>query len=293
MDKFGRPLQFNNGTNSSTQVVIPPDFVRLDGTSAMQANLDLGSNEIHNVSSLRPPTSQDIKVDGSFDLQNNSLHNIQSLRGTNSTIEMSGNIDLGNQYEVVNTKFNQSPNALVPRHIVDNNYHNLESIFDKGTSNIIPVTGQVVTASSFHANWSLPANAFDNNLTTQWIIAKTDTMPWIQIQFPNSVQLYKVILHPRLRIQKNTHIITNSTFLGSNDGTTWTKIFESSEHVNKIVTIEFPVTRPYTYYRLETQGNLQFGLSNFELYSASVKTHTPNAAATEYVSLPNFVLFPF
>ena len=58
MDKFGRPLLGNSGSVNPTQVVIPQDFVRLDGTLSMQANLDIGGNEIHNVSLLKPTAGQ-------------------------------------------------------------------------------------------------------------------------------------------------------------------------------------------------------------------------------------------
>ena len=43
---------------------------------------------------------------------------------------------------------------------------------------------------------------------------------------------------------------------------------ESTEQVKKIVTIEFPVTRPYSYFRLNALGRLQFGLSVIEMYDA-------------------------
>ena len=160
----------------------------------------------------------------------------------------------------------------MPRYVVDNNYEALEDTFDKGVNSIIPVTGQIVTASSSAGNIYKPEFVFDGLTTTQWAIAKTDTNPWIGVQFPNAIKLYKIILHPRVGNQKTTHIVTSCSLFGSNDGMNWIKIMESTEHVNKIVTIEFPVTRPYSYFRLNAQGRLQFGLSLIEMYDAHLLT---------------------
>ena len=302
MDKFGRPLQRASGAVNSAQVVIPQDFVRLDGTLSMQANLDIGGNEIHNVSTMKGVGK--INVDSSLDMKTHSIDNVQSLSASasasgNSTIkfndpvEMSGNIDMGNQYEVVNTKFNGSSNALVPRYVVDNNYHALEDTFDKGTTSIIPVTGQIVTASSSAGNMYKPEYVFDGKTNTQWAIAKTDLNPWIGVKFPNAIKLWKITLHPRLGNQKGTHIITSSSLHGSNDGVNWVKIMESNEHINKIVQIEFQITRPYSYFKLEAQGNLQFGLSLMEMFEAKIKEVTLDPNITRYETLANFVPYPF
>ena len=73
----------------------------------------------------------------------------------------------------------------MPRYVVDNNYEALEDTFDKGVNSIIPVTGQIVTASSSAGNIYKPEFVFDGLTTTQWAIAKTDANPWIGVQFPN------------------------------------------------------------------------------------------------------------
>ena len=107
------------------------------------------------------------------------------------------------------------------------------------------------------------------NPATQWAIANSDTNPWIQVQFPNAVQLYQIILHPRLGNATLTHKITSSALYGSNDGINYVKVMESNEHVDKVVTIDFNITRPYSYFKLEMMGNQQFGLSQMEMFEAT------------------------
>ena len=45
---------------------------------------------------------------------------------------------------------------------------------------------------------------------------------------------------------------------------------ESNEHVDKVVTIDFNIARPYSYFKLEVMGNQQFGLSQMEMFEATV-----------------------
>ena len=177
------------------------------------------------------------KMTGNIDVDNNEVNNLRKLSGV-SDITVSGNIDLS-EHEIINTKFNQSSNALVPRYVIGNNYEAIEDVFDKGNTSIIPVTGQIVTDSSSAGNSYKPEFVFDGLTTTQWVISQTDQNPWIGVQFPNALKLYKIILHPRLGNQRTTHIITSCSLHGSNDGKKWTKIMESTEHINKIVTFDF------------------------------------------------------
>ena len=133
-------------------------------------------------------STTDIEVQNNIDMKNYILKNIQGPRGLNninpiaiSAVDSYGDIDLRGLYEVKNPKFDQSDSALVPRYVVDNNADVLEQLFEKGSTSIIPVTGQTVTASSFHANWTRPDHVFDGNPATQWAIANGDTNPWIHV----------------------------------------------------------------------------------------------------------------
>ena len=155
--------------------------------------------------------------------------------------------------------------------MVDNNVNVLKQLCVKGSTSIIPVTGQTVTASSFHENWTRPDHVFDGKPATQWVIANGDTNPWIQVQFPNAVQLYRIILHPRLGNATLTHKVTSSALYGSNDGINYVKVMESNEHVDKVVTTNFNITRPYSYFKLEMIGNQQFGLSRMEMFESAVR----------------------
>ena len=108
-------------------------------------------------------STTDIEVQNNLDMKNYILENIQGLRGLDnfnpiaiSAVDSNRDIHLRGVYVVKNPKFNQSDNALVPRYVVDNNVNVLEQFFVKGSYSIIPVTGQAVTASSFHANWTKP-----------------------------------------------------------------------------------------------------------------------------------------
>ena len=276
-------------------------YLKTDGTNQMSGSVDMNNNDIVNVKAVSARVNQNIEMNDDIDMNNNEitglkaissttdievqnnldmknyiLKNIQGLRGLNninpiaiSAIDSYGDIDLRGLYEVKNPKFDQSDNALVPRYVVDNNADVLEQLFEKGSTSIIPVTGQTVTASSFHANWTRPDHVFDGNPATQWAIANSDTNPWIQVQFPNAVQLYRIILHPRLGNATLTHKVTSSALYGSNDGINYVKVMESNEHVDKVVTIDFNITRPYSYFKLEVMGNQQFGLSQMEMFEAS------------------------
>ena len=184
-------------------------------------NDDINMNNIEITGLKAISSTTDIKVQNNLDMKNYILKNIQGLKGLNninpiavSAIDSYGDIDLRGLYEVKNPKFDQSDNALVPRYVVNNNADVLEQLFVKGTTSIIPVTGQTVTASSFHANWTRPDYVFDGNPATQWAIANSDTNPWIQVQFPHDVQLYRIVLHPRLGNAILTHKVTSSALYG-------------------------------------------------------------------------------
>ena len=92
------------------------------------------------------------------------------------------------------------------------------------------------------------------------------------MQFPNAVQLYRIILHPRLGSATLTHKVTSSALYGSNDGIHYVKVMGSNEHVDKVVTIDFNITRPCSYFKLEVMETQQFGLSQMEMFEATFQT---------------------
>ena len=180
MDKFWGSLQRNTtNTTNTSQVLVPNDFLRLDGTTSMLGPLNLDSNRVTNVHEIVPRSiGSDIDVDGSFNMKNYFLKNIQGLYGTqgsplkfHSTIEMGSNIDL-NGREIVNPRIPESDNALAAMKTVRDNYGSLEPAFTKETTNMFPVTGQIFSASSLFTSWGSradPSNAFEIDLTTQWL----------------------------------------------------------------------------------------------------------------------------
>ena len=50
-DKFGRPKQRSNNVTNQ-QILIPKNLLRTDGTNQMNAELNVGNNDIVNVESL-------------------------------------------------------------------------------------------------------------------------------------------------------------------------------------------------------------------------------------------------
>ena len=116
----------------------------------------MNNNEITGMKAIS--STSDIDVQNNLDMKNYVLKNIQGLTGLNSinpiaisAVDSYGDIDLRGLYEVKNPKFDQSDNVLVPHYVVDNNTDVLEQLFVNGSTSIILVTGQTVTASSFHA----------------------------------------------------------------------------------------------------------------------------------------------
>ena len=171
-------------------------YLKTDGTNKRSVSVDMSNNDIVDVKTVSARVNQNIEGNDDIDMDNdeitgfnaifsttdievkNNLHmknyilkNIQGLRALNninpiaiSAVDSYGDIKLLGFYEVKNPKFDQSEDALVPRYVVDNNADVLEQLFEKGSTSIIPVTGQTVKASSFHAKWTRPDHVFDGNM---------------------------------------------------------------------------------------------------------------------------------
>ena len=250
MDKFGRSNKGSNNACYDSQIVIPNDFLRLDGTNKMQGDLDLSEFHIHNIKDLNGVADTPIKVNSGFDL---------------------------NGQEIVNPKIPESDNALASMKTVTLNREALEPLFDKSDTNIFPVVGQRASCSSYYVPWGSraePKNAFDGSTESQWVVGKGGQRSWIKIELPSAKQIWKISLLPRRGHQQTTQYFTHYWVEASNNDVKYDKILESTDPITHKRTFEFPVTKPYKYFRLEGDGKSSFGLTEFQMFEATVVTKT-------------------
>ena len=139
-------------------------YVKTDGSNKMKGALNLDNNDFNQVKFISGHQSQDISFLNNIDIGLNNLKNIKAIQS--SSIDIEGTVDLLNENEIINPKFSQNPNALAPRYVVDSNYKAVEFISTKLNNTIIPVTGQIVTASS-----GIGDNAFDGGCRTEWVVS--------------------------------------------------------------------------------------------------------------------------
>ena len=123
MDKFGRRVDYNTNEVDNRQILVPNHYLRLDGTTAMQADIDLGSNNIINISNIKPMSADgDIKLHGSMNMNNGSLKNVQTLSASQgNSIQIGSTIDLKG-YQIINPKVPESDNALASIQMVRDNF---------------------------------------------------------------------------------------------------------------------------------------------------------------------------
>ena len=193
MDKFGRSNKGSNNACYDSQIVIPNDFLRLDGTNKMQGDLDLSEFHIHNIKDLNGVADTPIKVNSGFDL---------------------------NGQEIVNPKIPESDNALASMKTVTLNREALEPLFDKSDTNIFPVVGQRASCSSYYVPWGSraePKNAFDGSTESQWVVGKGGQRSWIKIELPSPKQIWKISLLPRRGHQQTTQYFTHYWVEASNN----------------------------------------------------------------------------
>ena len=131
---------------------------------------------------------------------------------------------------------------------------------------------KIVTASSQHASWADKDNAFDSNVSSQWVVSTADKNGpgWIKVQYTSSHSIYKIELTGRQPPQDKIQYVTKWTLDGSNDDVTYDYIFSMTENIFSTHSREFKVTRPYQYFKLSLEGKGQYGLSDVKLYPATI-----------------------
>ena len=298
MDIFGRPNNIVEREIDS-RVIVPNDFLRLDGTNQMGASINLGNKSIKNVASiessgpikideldlqnediknirsLQAPSGQSLEINSNIDAKNYNIQNIQglgSVPGQNmairSPLDMYGSIDLRG-YEVLNAAEPQSSNSLASNKTVDRVYWSLERFFEKDMSPI-DSTGCTMTASSHHATWCQPEHAFDNKDGTTWIVSSTGRGKpgWVKIQFTSPKSLYKIGLLGRTGNAVLFQYIHKWTLEGSNNDVAYESIISKTENIQKTKKVtDFKICRPFLYYRISVEGIQSYGAS-IDLYEA-------------------------
>ena len=253
-------------------------LLKVDGTRSMQGNLNLDNNEIHNLKLLKPVAGGDIDLDGSFNMKNYNLLNIQGLSPMttlklNGPVDMFGDIDLRDRYEILNPKIPQSDNSLARFKEVRHNYSLIDEIYVKHTTNMFPVPNQVVTASSHWLPWgskSAPEHVFDNNFKTQWVTGTGGQRSWVQVELPSKVQIWKVRFHPRTGHQQTTQLFTHYWFEGSVDGNTYERILESHDQIDQVREFTLNVTKPFKFFKFTGDGISTMGLTGIEMFEATL-----------------------
>ena len=147
----------------------------------------------------------------------------------------------------------------------------IKPLFTLQETNILPVAGQIVTASSQNNTTNLRAdNVFDGDPNTQWAISNSDLNSYvtIQVELPNPIQIHRVTLHPRTGAQKTTHIFIDYSFEYSVDGNKYETLFSSTNHIDQIRTFNFSPTKPAKYFRFSGIGRQHCGLAEIELFPA-------------------------
>ena len=279
-------LDINQNDLINVKTVLPPksgDSIEVDGSFDLK-NYDLDNvKNIRNVSSISAPSATALQMNSNVNMNNYNLQNLQGIAAISgntlalrSDVTSYGNIDLRDNNEVINSKVPESDNGLARFKTVDNLYWSLANVYEKGSDRIYD-SNQIVTASSFEPGWGVPSNAFDLSPTSQWIVSNQgkNQPGWIKIEYPDQYSIYKIKLYPRQGNSAAFQHVKRWTLEGSNDDVTYDYIHSKIENVSVTKETEFKVTRPYKYFKLNTEGSGQHGFSSIDLFPATVAMQTP------------------
>lgn len=150
------------------------------------------------------------------------------------------------------------------------------------TSNTAP-SGIASVSSSYGGGYEA-YKVFDKTITSSWQTPSGTTTGWLQYQFPTAKRITKYKITD---FGSATYAPNSWTFLGSNDGTTWTTldtrsgiVFTNSE--TKYFTFSNAVS--YLYYKINitaNNGGSDLGIGELELYSPIAGTNVFDIANME------------
>jgi hypothetical protein len=146
------------------------------------------------------------------------------------------------------------------------------------------------TISASNEAGGAAANAFDDNVLTEWATGATVTTGWLKCQFPEAKRVKSIGVHTYLP----SYSPKDFTLQGSNDDSTYTTLLTASSetdwstHETRTFTVDDP--NEYLYYKLDITANN--GGNHINLIELNLNGFEPRAAPVGAVEITRQALAP-
>lgn len=128
----------------------------------------------------------------------------------------------------------------------------------------------IVTVNSLYGSYT-PEKALDGNMSTEYRSGADGEITFTVI-FPSSIKVKKYKL--AMRADNYTYSV-KTEFQGSNDGSSWTTLFTTTEKPDALTEFALTSTGEYTQYRLKfTTSETGINVYEFQISSYDVTTYT-------------------
>lgn len=131
--------------------------------------------------------------------------------------------------------------------------------------------GYTVSVNSLYSNSYTPEKALDGNVDTEYRSDASGEIT-LAVTFPSAIKVKKYKL--AMRAANYTYAVTTE-FQGSNNGTSWTTLFTTTEKPDDLTEYTLTSTGEYTQYRLKfTASETGIYVYEFQISSYDVTTYT-------------------